>query len=98
MKRAIKILSIIMLIIFSNKLFAQKNQTIKIMLQKTDTATFGAGCFWCVEAIFQQVNGVISVTSGYSGGTKENPNYKEVCTGNTGHAEVCQIVFDPGKA
>lgn len=60
-----------------------------------DTATFGAGCFWCVEAVFQQLAGVVSVASGYSGGKVENPTYKEVCTGNTGHAEVCQIVYDP---
>lgn len=65
--------------------------------EKTDTATFGAGCFWCVEAIFQNLDGVISVASGYSGGHKDNPTYKEVCSGNTGHAEVCQIVFDPAK-
>ena len=63
----------------------------------TDTATFGAGCFWCVEAIFQQLDGVISVTSGYSGGKIKNPTYKEVCSGLTGHAEVCQIVYDPSK-
>lgn len=60
-----------------------------------DTATFGAGCFWCVESIFQEVKGVVSVTSGYSGGIVKNPSYKEVCTGMTGHAEVCQIVYDP---
>jgi peptide-methionine (S)-S-oxide reductase len=64
---------------------------------KTDTATFGAGCFWCVEAVFQQLEGVISVTSGYSGGSIPNPTYKEVCGGNTGHAEVTQIVYDPQK-
>lgn len=62
-----------------------------------DTATFGAGCFWCVEAVFQRLDGVISVTSGYSGGTVKNPSYKEVCTGNTGHAEVAQIVYDKTK-
>ena len=60
-----------------------------------DTATFGAGCFWCVEAVFQQLKGVISVKSGYSGGTIKNPAYREVCEGTTGHAEVCQIVYDP---
>ena len=65
--------------------------------QKTDTATFGTGCFWCTEAIFQQLNGVLKVTSGYSGGAKPNPTYKEVCTGNTGHAEVIQVVYDPEK-
>lgn len=59
-----------------------------------DTATFGAGCFWCVEAVFQRLNGVISIKSGYSGGNVKNPSYKEVCNGTTGHAEVCQIVFD----
>ncbi|WP_207510808.1 peptide-methionine (S)-S-oxide reductase MsrA [Longitalea luteola] len=63
----------------------------------TDTATFGNGCFWCTEAIFQQLDGVISATSGYSGGHVDNPSYKEVCTGNTGHAEVLQIVYDPKK-
>ena len=62
---------------------------------KTDTATFGAGCYWCVEAIFQRLNGVISVESGFSGGHIKNPSYREVCTGTTGHAEVCQITFDP---
>lgn len=63
----------------------------------TDTATFGAGCFWCVEAIFQNLEGVESVVSGYSGGTIENPSYKEICTGTTGYAEVCQISYDPDK-
>jgi peptide-methionine (S)-S-oxide reductase len=59
-----------------------------------DTATFGAGCFWCVEAVFQQVKGVVSVTSGYSGGEISNPGYDDVCSGETGHAEVCQVIFD----
>lgn len=58
-------------------------------------ATFGAGCFWCVEAIYQRVNGVISVESGYSGGNVKNPSYREVTTGRTGHAEVARITFDP---
>lgn len=62
-----------------------------------DTATFGTGCFWCTEAIFQEVEGVIKVTSGYSGGAVENPTYKEVCTGTTGHAECLNIVYDPAK-
>lgn len=65
--------------------------------KKLDTATFGAGCFWCVEAQFQQLEGVLSVSSGYSGGFVKNPSYREVCSGNTGHAEVCQIVYDPAK-
>lgn len=62
-----------------------------------DTATFGAGCFWCVEAVFQRLDGVMSIKSGYSGGTIKNPSYKEVCMGTTGHAEVCQIIFDKSK-
>jgi len=61
----------------------------------TDTATFAAGCFWCVEAVFQELKGVVSVTSGYMGGKVQNPTYTEVCTGTTGHAEACQIVFNP---
>ena len=76
--------------------FAQSKDT-KTMTNTTETAIFGAGCFWCVEAVFQQLNGVISVQSGYIGGTKDNPTYKEVCTGTTGHAEVCKIEFDPSK-
>jgi len=59
-----------------------------------DTITFGAGCFWCVEAVFQRLKGVQSVKSGYSGGTIKNPSYKEVCNGTTGHAEVCQLVYN----
>lgn len=62
---------------------------------KTELATLGGGCFWCTEAIFQMLPGVKSVASGYAGGTKENPTYKEVCTGETGHAEVIQVEFDP---
>jgi peptide-methionine (S)-S-oxide reductase len=60
-----------------------------------EIATLGGGCFWCLEAEFQMLPGVKSVTSGYAGGTKENPTYKEVCTGETGHAEVVQVEFDP---
>jgi len=62
-----------------------------------DTATFGAGCFWCVEALYQQLRGVIKVIPGYSGGHTDNPSYREVCMGTTGHAEVCQIIFDPNS-
>ncbi|MCB9173831.1 MAG: peptide-methionine (S)-S-oxide reductase MsrA [Flavobacteriales bacterium] len=60
-----------------------------------DTITFGAGCFWCVEAIFSDLKGVEQVVSGYAGGSVKNPSYKEVCTGNTGHAEVCQVTYNP---
>src|SRR5512135_2232265 len=62
---------------------------------KLEKATFGAGCFWCTEAVFQQLKGVKTVVSGYSGGKLKNPTYEDVSTGNTGHAEVVQISFDP---
>lgn len=61
----------------------------------TDTITLGAGCFWCVEAVFQNLKGVEKVVSGYSGGFIKNPAYREVCMGTTGHAEVCQIIYNP---
>jgi len=63
--------------------------------ENLDTATFATGCFWCTEAVFQQLKGVKKVTSGYSGGHVENPTYKEVCTGLTGHAECIQLLYDP---
>ncbi len=62
-----------------------------------ELATFGGGCFWCTEAMFDQLEGVISVASGYAGGSAQNPSYEDVCTGNTGHAEVIRIAFDPRK-
>ena len=62
---------------------------------KKDTAVFGTGCFWCTEAVFQELKGVIKVTSGYTGGTVPNPSYEAVCTGNTGHAEALRIIYDP---
>ena len=64
-------------------------------MKETQKATFGAGCFWCVEAVFERLEGVIDVIPGYSGGHKKNPTYREICTGTTGHAEVAQITFDP---
>ena len=64
-------------------------------MKESEKATFGAGCFWCVEAVFQRLDGVKDVVPGYCGGDKVNPTYKEVCTGRTGHAEVSQITFDP---
>ncbi|MFF5382440.1 peptide-methionine (S)-S-oxide reductase MsrA [Pedobacter suwonensis] len=63
--------------------------------KKTEKATFGMGCFWCTEAIFQRLKGVISVKSGYEGGALSNPTYEEVCTGATGHAEVLEITYNP---
>ena len=64
-------------------------------MKETQKATFGSGCFWCVEAVFERLDGVIDVIPGYSGGHKKNPTYREICTGTTGHAEVTQITFDP---
>ena len=76
----------------------RKGVNLKSMTnQKTDTAIFGAGCFWCVEAVFQQLDGVLKVTSGYSGGHVANPTYEQVCSKKTGHVEVCRIVYDPLK-
>jgi len=63
----------------------------------TELATFGGGCFWCMEAVYERLPGVIAVTSGYAGGHTENPTYHQVCGGDTGHAEVTQIQFDPAK-
>ncbi len=60
-----------------------------------EVATFAAGCFWCTEAVFDQLKGVVKVKSGYSGGNVPNPSYEEVCTGDTGHAESIEITFDP---
>ena len=65
--------------------------------KKTDRALVGGGCFWCVEAVYQTVPGILSATSGYAGGKVPNPTYEQVCTGRTGHAEVVQIEFDPAK-
>ena len=70
-------------------------ETEKNINQNIKQATFGAGCFWCVEAVFEQLDGVVDVRSGYTGGTTENPTYEDICTGKTGHAEVIQIDFDP---
>ena len=64
---------------------------------KTEIADFGGGCFWCMEAVFERLAGVISVTSGFAGGHTENPTYQEICTETTGHAEVTEIAFDPAK-
>ncbi len=66
-------------------------------MENLETATFGAGCFWCVEAVFERLEGVKSVTAGYAGGTVPNPTYEQVCSGMTGHAEVAQISYDPAK-
>ncbi len=73
-------------------------QTNNVMsTNKIETATLGGGCFWCMEAVYERLPGVLSVTSGFAGGHTVNPTYPEVCGGDTGHAEVTQIVFDPEK-
>ena len=66
-------------------------------MAKSDIATLGGGCFWCVEAVFQRIEGVLSVKPGYAGGDIKNPTYKQICTGKTGHAEVAKIEFDSDK-
>jgi peptide-methionine (S)-S-oxide reductase len=66
-------------------------------MEKYEKATLGAGCFWCVEAVFERIEGVVDVVAGYTGGHVKNPSYEAVCTGETGHAEVAQITFDPSK-
>ncbi len=78
----------------SERLTANNNMGTTI---KTETATFANGCFWCTEAIFEELDGVVSATSGYTGGQTENPTYKDICTGETGHAECLQIKYDPSK-
>lgn len=79
----------------STNTFKKMTTTAETTSKKLDTATFGAGCFWCTEAQFQMLKGVAKVESGYSGGTVDNPTYKQVCNGNTGHAEVCNVYYDP---
>lgn len=74
--------------------------TLTIGEEKMDTmekATLGAGCFWCVEAVFERINGVVDVVAGYTDGHVKNPSYEDVCTGKTGHAEVAQITFNPNE-
>ena len=97
----IKMISSIFALILAVSCSQSNNQLQTINKMTTSTndslaiATFGAGCFWCVEACFSQLEGVEEVLSGYMGGAKENPTYKEVCTGTTGHAEVAQIKYNP---
>jgi peptide-methionine (S)-S-oxide reductase len=80
-----------------NQKINKKMNEEKVNMADMETITFGAGCFWCVEAVFQQVEGVVKVESGYSNGQAKKPSYREVCTGNTGCAEVVQVTFDPKK-
>lgn len=80
---------------FGVSVFSQRTNAMDT--NTTEIADFGGGCFWCMEAVFERVPGVISVTSGFAGGTTPNPTYEQVCTETTGHAEVTQILFDPSK-
>jgi methionine-S-sulfoxide reductase len=75
----------------------QAKQQNKMTNKNSETATFGGGCYWCIEAVFQRLEGVEKVESGFSGGKVKNPTYREVCSGTTGHAEVIQITFDTTK-
>ena len=96
MKNTVAILSVIL--IGAMTIFGtEKNKEVMSEVNNAaiEKATFGAGCFWCVEAMFQDIKGVSKVVSGYSGGHVKNPSYKEVCTGRTGHAEVIQVTYDP---
>ena len=77
--------------------FSTSAQNNSMSTNKTEIADLGGGCFWCMEAVFERLAGVISVTSGFAGGTTENPTYRDVCTETTGHAEVTEIEFDPAK-
>ncbi len=104
LKHFIKLIQLISLFILiggcsfiSKDLKVNSNKTYKdtVMSANLDTAVFGMGCFWCTEAVFEELKGVKSVEAGYSGGTVQNPTYKQVCTGETGHAEVARIIFDP---
>lgn len=90
MRGMTRLLSALMLGVLTMQAADQKPATNQAAL-----ATFGGGCFWCTEALFERVKGVKSAVSGYAGGPKENPTYKEVCSGATGHAEVIQVEYDP---
>jgi peptide-methionine (S)-S-oxide reductase len=92
-----KLFSRVLLATAAMNLAAVAQPTNVMTTNKTETATLGGGCFWCVQAIYERLPGVISATSGFAGGHTENPTYPQVCTGATGHAEVTQIVFDPDK-
>ncbi|MBN4062231.1 MAG: peptide-methionine (S)-S-oxide reductase [Flavobacteriales bacterium] len=100
----LKAISICLIISLSTISCAQSNEQKTESPQNSESnpeldmnmlATFGSGCFWCIEAVFQELEGVEKVVSGYSGGFVDNPTYKAVCNGTTGHAEVCQITYNP---
>jgi len=94
-----KVLITIFVCVFSYNAFSSAERLTKSSFMETnvkyDTATFGGGCFWCIEAIFEQIKGVKEAVSGYAGGSAKDPTYEQVCGGNTGHAEVVRVVYDP---
>jgi peptide-methionine (S)-S-oxide reductase len=97
-KRYQKIIALLVFVSFIYINIAGTQKTTKMSQSKNlQTATFGGGCFWCIEAIFQELEGVVSVEAGYAGGRVKSPTYEDVCTGSTGHAEVIQIKYDPSK-
>lgn len=89
MKRTI---AFVLLLVYS-QMYGQKGTS----MNKVDQITLGGGCFWCVEAVYERIPGVQSVESGYAGGSTPNPTYEQVCEGNTGHAEVARLTYDPSK-
>lgn len=90
-------LAFVLIIISISGVYAMGDEMNGTNSSKTETAVFGGGCFWCLEAVFERQEGVLSVVSGYAGGVSVNPTYKQICTGETGHAEVIQIEFDPNE-
>lgn len=91
-----KYLLLILMLAALHQNFGNNIKEVKMLdTNKYSIATFGSGCFWCTEAIFERLNGVVKVISGYSGGSVPNPSYEAVCTGKTGHAECTQIYYDP---
>jgi peptide-methionine (S)-S-oxide reductase len=95
MKRILILLSALPLLINSALSALAEDKTLTNAMSQTEFAVLGGGCFWCTEALFQMLPGVKGVVSGYAGGKTENPSYKDVCSGQTGHAEVIQVEFDP---
>jgi peptide-methionine (S)-S-oxide reductase len=105
MKKGIRGLSLVLVLAFISCIAKEKpivkkeyKEPFKTKMKVgMEVATFAGGCFWCTEAIFLEIKGVVKVVSGYIGGTKKNPTYAEICTGTTGHAEAIQITFDPNE-
>jgi peptide-methionine (S)-S-oxide reductase len=92
-----KYLSFIIIVLLSTGHVDAQARPVDAQAQKLQKATFGMGCFWCSEALFQRLDGVVGVRSGYEGGTVPNPSYEDVCSGTTGHAEVIEVTYDPVK-